>query len=44
MKEFVKLYRWWYKNLQQMCFDDGLGLKSIIYGVFMVSPYFKGFH
>ena len=21
-----------------MCFDDGLGLKSIIYGVFMICP------
>ena len=40
MKEFVKLYRRSYKNLQQMCFGDGLGPKSIIYGVFMIFPIF----
>ena len=34
MKIFVKKYHWWYKNMQQWWFDDFLGLKSVIYGVF----------
>ena len=44
MKVFVKLYQWWYKNMQQWLFNDGLGLKSVIYGVFLrFPPYFKVF-
>ena len=38
MKVFVKLYHRWYKNMQQWWFDDGLELKSVIYGVFYGFP------
>ena len=38
MKVFVKLYHRGYKNMQQWWFDDGLGLKSVIYGVFTIFP------
>ena len=30
--------------MQQWWFDGGLGLKSVIYGSFTISPYFQGFH
>ena len=43
MKVFVKLYHWWYKNMQQWCFDDDFGLKSVIYGVFTIFPLFIRF-
>ena len=34
MTVFIELYQWWYENMQQWWYDDGLGLKSVIYGVF----------
>ena len=40
MKVFVKLYHRRYKSMKQWWFDDGLGLKSIIYGVFYDFPHY----
>ena len=39
MELLVKLYHWWYENMQQSWFDDGLRLKAVIYGVCVVVFY-----
>ena len=42
MTVLVELFHWWYENMQQWWYDDGLGLKSVIFGVvfFTIFPLF----